>query len=167
MALIVEDGSGKPDAESYVSVEDADAYFADRGSPSTWADLTIPLKESALRYATQWLDALNWVGTIRRFSPAQALAWPRVGVTDSFGRIIAIDEIPERVKGAECERALAHVSEAINSGFSSRVTTKEKVGPIEVEYSDGVLGAEGPSNYPYILRLLKPLLGASNVLYRA
>ncbi len=39
MALIVEDGTGLANAESYLSVADADAYFLAHGNPSDWVDI--------------------------------------------------------------------------------------------------------------------------------
>lgn len=44
MALEVEDGSGKANADSYISVADADAYFAARGI-TLWATMQEVEKE--------------------------------------------------------------------------------------------------------------------------
>lgn len=54
MALIVEDGTGLADAESYLSVADADTYHADRNNEA-WQDYSTAEKEAALRKATQYI----------------------------------------------------------------------------------------------------------------
>jgi hypothetical protein len=79
MALVVEDGSGKPDAESYVSVLDADAYAAAR-LIDIWSaiETTTAIKEAALRRATEYLDmeyGLRLKGV--RSTQTQALEFPR------------------------------------------------------------------------------------------
>ena len=51
MSLVVEDGTGKADAESYISVADADTYHSNRGN-TDWAALTTTEKEQLLRGAT-------------------------------------------------------------------------------------------------------------------
>lgn len=76
-ALVVEDGSAKPDANSYASVADADAYNSGRLYSAAWADGAA--KEQALATATMLIDAhFNFTGA--RSTVAQALAWPRLGV---------------------------------------------------------------------------------------
>jgi len=75
MALIVEDGTAKTDANAYVSVADADSYFA---TNAAWTALTPTQKEAAIVAATRWVDDAYfglWNGF--RFAQYQALAWPR------------------------------------------------------------------------------------------
>jgi len=55
MPLIVEDNTGLANAESYISVADADVYLANMGRTS-WAAATTAAKEIALRKATQYID---------------------------------------------------------------------------------------------------------------
>jgi hypothetical protein len=77
MALIVEDGTGLSTAESYVSVAEADAYFALFPSDNWFG--TESEKENALRVASRDLDLLygaQWLGT--PFTTIQALSFPRV-----------------------------------------------------------------------------------------
>ena len=47
--MIVENGTGLPNADSYVSVEFADSYFSARGV-SAWVALTQTQKEQARSY---------------------------------------------------------------------------------------------------------------------
>jgi hypothetical protein len=72
-----EDGTGLPDATSYVSVEDADSYFTLRGN-SAWLDLTLEQKQSSLVQATDYLDSVfgtRFIGV--KSKTDQALEWPR------------------------------------------------------------------------------------------
>lgn len=76
MPLIVEDGTGRQDADAYVSVAEADAYFLTRNA--AWAGYTTDAREAAIRFATSWLDDTYlslWKGF--RVLESQALAWPR------------------------------------------------------------------------------------------
>lgn len=76
MPLIVEDGTGRTDADAYVSVAEADAYFLTRNT--AWAGYTNDAREAAIRFATSWLDDTYlslWKGA--RVNEFQALAWPR------------------------------------------------------------------------------------------
>lgn len=73
--LIVEDGTGKPDAESYATAEDLVFYAMKFG-------VVIPAEEVAqealLRRAALAMDGMKWKG--KRQSSDQALAWPRKDV---------------------------------------------------------------------------------------
>lgn len=80
--LIVEDGSGKPDAEAYVDEAYVTAYFAGLAGNPAWTNATVPQREAAIRAATSYLDnayAGRWLGY--RTSSEQRLDWPRSGVT--------------------------------------------------------------------------------------
>ena len=154
MALVVEDGTGKSNADSYISVTDADTYFTAHGSPSAWTGLSSANKESALRYATITLDG-NWDfwGTIT--FQTQALSWPRDGAEDGEGRAVGDQTVPSRVKDAVCELALLHTSSALNSNYERGNDIKgEQVGPIKTEYFDG---ASMEAQLPIITRILNGL----------
>jgi hypothetical protein len=76
MPLIVEDGTGRTNADAYVSVAEADAYFLARNT--AWAGYSNDAREAAIRFATSWLDDTYlglWKGA--RASEFQSLAWPR------------------------------------------------------------------------------------------
>lgn len=82
--MIVEDGTGKADANSYSDVASADAYFAERGN-TVWAGLTEQNKEFKLVQATDYIEgrfADKWRG--QPLTDTQALAWPRSGVGTPF-----------------------------------------------------------------------------------
>ena len=81
MSLICEDGSGKSDSESYISVADASSYHTARGN-TAWAALaTDALREAALRRATDYMRQAyrsRWQGY--KVNEDQALDWPRYDV---------------------------------------------------------------------------------------
>ncbi len=143
MAFVVEDGSGVTGANSYASVEFADAYFGDRGN-AVWdaiADLTD--KEKYLIQATDYIEAVY----ARRFmgemvATDQALSWPRYYADPHL-----YTSIPLRLQKATCEYALRAIDGPLlpdpkidPTGFSS-VVTKKVVGPIEKEFT--VMGSSG------------------------
>jgi len=133
MVLIVEDGTGKSDAESYASVVEADAYFTSLNNASwTGDDVT---KEAALRSATSYLDATyTWNGYI--YSDDQALGFPRTSIYDKEGRDLS-ESVPINVKKATYELAVAALSgDLVENINSSDYVKREKVGSLEVEYSD-------------------------------
>ncbi len=87
MALIVEDGSVVPNADSYISVADATTYFENHGDPQLWPNSHQDIKEGALRYATTTIDGMfRWTGEV--FSLPQPLGWPRTAATDNENRTI-------------------------------------------------------------------------------
>ena len=152
MPLIVEDGTGMATAESYVSVADADARHTAFGN-SAWTG-TDAVKEAALRRATAYIEQAyrsRWQGV--RMSEAQALSWPRYNViVDSWS--IASDEVPTEVANACADLALKALSADLNEDLD-RAVIREKVGPLETEYS-----AYSPERkrYPAIDMALAPFL---------
>lgn len=132
MALVVEDGTGKTDAESYISVADATAYHAARGN-SAWAGLASDtVREQMLRRATDYMEqayAIQWKG--ERVTDTQALSWPRSCVPG-----VASDIVPLAVSRACAEMALRAISGDLAPDLSGQVK-QETVGPISVTYADG------------------------------
>lgn len=143
MALVVEDGTGKTDAESYISVADTDTYVQlHLRSANTdrveWLAAATADKEIALRQATDWLDIQfqqRWQG--RRSNEDQALAWPRWGVVDFDGYTIESDSLPQDLLDATAEMAARGVSGDLFSDIDSPAgaikRTRDKVGPLESE----------------------------------
>lgn len=89
MALVVEDGTGLPNANSYVSVVFADDYV-ERFYPdefSQWDDLTGPRKEALLIQAAKFLDnILRWNSQL--LDEEQSLNFPRIPFRDINGRLV-------------------------------------------------------------------------------
>lgn len=155
MSLIVEDGTGLPNAESYVSVAQADAYFS-ATAVADWAAATLADREVALRRATAYMDA-RYSFRGERLRTVQALAWPRVGYGSS--------EVPENglwpvrpVANACCELALIAVRGQPYYVAQNTSSTAEReqvtVGPISVKYA--VTSArEGAVRFQFIDDMLR------------
>jgi hypothetical protein len=125
--LIVEDGSGKTDSQTYASEAVFLQYWTERG-------VTVAGEPSELLLrAMDYLEQQNFKGY--KYTQPQALQWPRSGVWID-GYAVAIDEIPLLLVEAQCEYGLS-----IDTGESplatvGRATKKEKVDVIEVTYQD-------------------------------
>ncbi len=134
MALIVEDGTGKADADSYISTEDADAYHRARFNEA-WALLSGVEKEAALRKATDYMTAAygpRWSGV--RVSASQALDWPRSGVV-SRGFTVDAATVPAEVSKACAELAVRAAAGQLLADVG-RTVVREKVDVLEVQYSE-------------------------------
>lgn len=134
MALIVEDGTGLSNAESYISVVDASTYHSSRNN-TTWTGIDSVL-EAALRRATEYIDLVyrtQWQG--RRILEAQALDFPRYGVVDSDGYTLASTEVPIGIIRATAELALRALTDDILPDVKTPGTLKvelvEMPGPLK------------------------------------
>ena len=137
MSLIVEDGSGRSDSESYISVVDADTYHSNIGN-ATWATLTTTVKEQLLRKATNYMVQVYrsvWAGI--RKNDTQSLDFPRFLVpkydNGAMYSYYDSDSVPKEVKDACCEFALKANSASLAPDLD-RLTKREKIGSLEVEY---------------------------------
>jgi hypothetical protein len=165
MTLIVEDGTGLPNAESYISVASASIYFSARGNTLWPSD--VPTCEAALRLATDYMLGLyrmRWDGF--RTSQTQALDWPRsfvprpdlVGGYYGYPNYYATNVVPIEVQQACAELALRYI---VNGDLApdiahEDVTTSVKVGPIEIQYAPG---ASPLVTFTAVNRKLAPFFG--------
>ena len=101
MALIVEDGAGLQDSDSFISLSGARAMAANYG-------YTLPADDSAaevsLRQGAIYVDLSEPSFTGERLNEGQGLSWPRSGAYRCRnGNDIAIssDEIPKEAKYAQ------------------------------------------------------------------
>ncbi len=136
MALIVEDGTGKADADAFVSVADCDAYHVALGNSDWTGDETV--KEAAIRRSTAYLTtAYVYVGE-RLKGRSQSLSWPRNNAYDVEGDLVPNNEVPTEIVAATCEAALYELTNpnGLNQVITLTERTKsEKVDVIEVEYA--------------------------------
>jgi hypothetical protein len=104
ITLIVEDGSGKSNANSYTSIAEGDAYHDAHLYSSDWTGATDATKDIALAMATRQLDEkFTWDGT--KANETNALQWPRHNTTDRGGYAIESTEIPQDLINATAELA--------------------------------------------------------------
>lgn len=107
---VIADGGG-PEDNSYVTIDEAFAYFETRLDASAWDAATQRRRAQALIAATRDIEALRFKGeladiTFDTATPsrrAQALAFPRSYTIDGNGDLV----VPPEVKRATCEQALA------------------------------------------------------------
>jgi len=165
MGLIVEDGTGKSDANTYVSLAEADAYFVDHGAPASWSGVASGSRIAALKYATSSMNSFGWIGSLFNFT--QALAWPRIGAIDAEGRDVS--GIPQRVKDAQCEYAFAHVQKSIVTPVDRNdVLQSVSAGSVSLTWKDN---APVDRDFDYIYGLLDGLAiglnGSEIPIYRS
>ena len=138
---------------SYVSLADAVAYMADRLYTDAWDSATSGQQEKALIMAATALDSQNWKGVIT--SDDQAMAWPRSGVYDREGREVDSATVPQPVKDAQAEIALAILAEDPADARDPAVK-RMKAGSVEVEYRSALSAASAIRGAA--LPLVKPFL---------
>jgi hypothetical protein len=159
MAFTVENGTGLAGANAYISADDADDYHEMRRN-TAWDDLDDDEKEAAILKATDYMDAAySWAGD--RSTSTQALGWPRSGVV-ADGVSLASDELPAALVRACAELALRASSSDLAPDVP-RLKSREKVGPIEVEYDPH---ARAYTTYRLIDSILAPLLAGASGVFR-
>jgi len=104
MTIVTEDGTGLPDASSYVSTDFVDSYAAGRGYTS-WGGLTQSQKEASVVLASDYIDTTQTF-TGNRNSLTQGLQWPR---TDGYDTASQAD-IPSNFMPRELLRATAELA---------------------------------------------------------
>lgn len=117
ITVTVEDGTGKADANSYISVEAASAYHAANfHTAAAWAALTADQKAQAVITASRMLDQqFTWNG--KRTVAAQAMQWPRSYVPNPVAGqpeeddYIEEDEVPPEIINA-CAQLAYEVTQA-------------------------------------------------------
>jgi len=161
MALVVENGTGLANAESYISVAGADARMSGFGN-DTWATLTTTEKEEALRRATvAMVQSLRERWTGARVTATQALDWPRYGVTVD-GYQVASTIVPADVAAACADLAFKAAAGDLFPDLE-RGIVREKVGPIETEYDRATPQS---TRRPSIEMMLSPYLTGGSSMAR-
>lgn len=158
MSLVVEDGTGLSNAESYCTVVFATAYHASLGHTAAWAAIVDP--EVALRLATNYMEAvwrMKWKGF--RKTSTQALSWPRTWVENpdypGYASYIDSNSVPTIVQQMCADLALRTVTDLLPDLAPEAFLKKAKVGSLEVEYS----GSGPPSTvYPAVALRLAPYM---------
>jgi hypothetical protein len=159
---------GAPNANSYRSLAETNAYFEARLNHGTWAQETSDRRTQALLDAAIRLDQINWLGA--RVDAVQALAWPRIGVAKrdgadvytyawagswpaSYGEQYRTDEIPKVVRDAQCELAFAYLND-FNDGDEAEVKAFAADG-VSVTYDQPALAGALPAQ---VARLIAGLV---------
>ena len=157
IVFVVEDGTGKSDSTSYVSVSEADD-ISDLNiyTAAAWDALSNASKENLLMYCTKSLDArTKWKG--EKTNILQALEWPRKEVTDKYGNTVSDNSVPFNLRMAVVEFAKWNATaDKISNETPSSVTQEIKVDSITVKFADASKIATAQFELPdFILDLLK------------
>ena len=137
---------------SYLTTDEADAFFDDRLYVQAWTDSTTAQRESALIMAARALDGQHYAGGITDTS--QAMAWPRQGVYDRERRAIDSATVPQAVKDAQCEVALGILNENPDDARDPAIKAMQ-AGSVSVQYRSGTSNTALRGG---ALALLKPFL---------
>ncbi len=153
-SLVVEDGSIVTGANSFVSLEDADAYHALRGSVA-WAAATTAAKEAAIVQATDYLCGLAWQGYL--IQQDQPLCWPRSGVYSPEGWEWPWNTVPAPVVSACCVLAVEALSAALEASLErgGQIQSVQVPGAVSVTYA---VGAPAGRQFPAVERLLRGMM---------
>jgi hypothetical protein len=168
MALIVENGSIVPGADSYVSLADARALAAKYGKELPADDTAA---EAALRNGAVYVGLQEPAMCGQRVSAEQYLAYPRKYVF-MYGFAVASDSIPSQIITAQVLAAVEYGSGTdVRASSDGRVVESERVeGAVAVSYfNNGATGAS--TTITAAIDALRPLLcggnnGASFLVYR-
>lgn len=130
--MVVEDGTGLIDANSYVDIAYADDYFSTRGQ-TEWVDLETSQKEILLVKATDYIDsAFKWKGTKK--SNEQGLNFPRINLVNDDG--FTVKNVPLALKKAvlECAYLIKDGTELFQSTNENGAVTSEHIGSLSFTY---------------------------------
>lgn len=165
---------GASNANSFVTVAEADAYAEGRLNAAAWESATADTRARAVIEASRDISYLYWKGST--VSASQALAWPRAYVQDPDApyddQTISLDdivyfpetEVPQRVKDATCELALQYLKAGGNDVAmpdpSDGIVSKQ-VDVISVTYTDnGSRVTKGLNRFPRVMAFIGPMLAA-------
>jgi hypothetical protein len=139
MAVTIDATVGGENSNSYLTLEEAEEYFATRmPAPTNWAATPVPSnddKSKALITATRIIDQMaDWKGEVA--ADEQALLWPREDMVDLKGLDMDNDVIPNELKYATCEFADALLGTDKTADLSSMGLSELGVGSIKIKFSD-------------------------------
>lgn len=141
--LIIENGQGLSNSESYVDVDYVDAYFLKRGI-NEWASLAN--REQLIVRAMDYIENnYSYKGT--KLVSTQSLQFPRLIDGETVVPPIAL-------KNAVCELALKSNDEDLLAD-TDKTTIREKVGALEIEYDPN---QDNIKNFNFVNKLLAPYL---------
>ena len=158
--LIVEDGTGLPNANSYCDLDYALEYCTMKGYTS-WQALSETEQKVFIIRGTEFIDNFyNWRG--RKGKGSQALSFPRLDLYDDDQYLI--NGIPEKLKKACLEAAFLNSTSGADTLFTTKdengAIKRQKVDSLEVEYFSNQQNETNQSSVDYttIYDILNKLL---------
>lgn len=172
--LIIEDGTGVANANSYAAAADARAYAALRGITLPAAGAGVDPVEVFLVLAAEYLDSRAWVGYLA--TATQGLAWPRVfdfpllaypfypyEIAGYWEAYLPFDPsyyvLPEKIAAAQCQLVIEQFNGVVlmpTTAGGTQFITREKTDTIETNYSEK-LGTLSTPTMPIVTSLLRGL----------
>lgn len=167
MAIIVEDGSGKTNANSYIDVDFARAYAESRGFSFPVDTEVEPWIVNACDFVESFAEQFKG----NRKTATQALSWPRTNVVID-GEKFPDDKIPTQLKLAQAQAVVEQSQGSVlQPPITDYAVRREKVDVIEVEYATG--GGQNNTatvtltpKFPKVEQWLRPLLGGTGGLLK-
>ncbi len=168
MAFIVEDGSGLPNSNAYVSVAAFREYHTDRGVDlSAYTDAQLQV---AIIKATDFLeDRYRYIGQIRLST--QALEWPRINAFYRDGRVASL--VPVEITRATLILGQIALTEDLfilptvstNGQLVKRERVRVDVIEEAIEYQEGGI-VQTQREFPQVESLLQGLIVSGQFLLR-
>lgn len=138
-----------PDTNGYITVADADTWFASSFGNAQWLALTAAEKQVAITEASRALESLHWWG--EKCGTTQPWAWPRKLAASSGCGEAVCTALPGDVVSAVCQLALSlHITPtalvpALAGSTGATITTstagggngavkRQKLGDLEQEF---------------------------------
>lgn len=170
MAFVFNAASGSSTANSYVTVAEADDYFAGTLGLSNWTALSAARKQGALVQATNRIDSESFGGQLTDRTQ-QVLQWPRSYVLTRDTRTSATNTfevngyyyrdpviIPREIKQATFELAYHYIikdsGEFTVDDNDLETLTSYKVGPLDLGIKDGIKADRLPTKVTNLLKAL-------------
>lgn len=131
MALTLIETAAASNANTYVTLAEAETIMETVFHKDAWTAATDANKKIVLVEATRLLDAhYEWNGI--KYTDAQSLRWPRYSVYDPDGDDLDYDSIPSFLKTATALLALSILSEDVTAEPDTAGFKELKVGPLEL-----------------------------------
>ena len=163
--LVVEDGTGLSNSNSYVTLEEANERIGliYAGSDSSWTALGINTRNGYLVRAAEIINIQNF----QPYPPVsrdQAMPFPKASAIYT-GTGISLGQIPVILKNAQIELAYTYIDSPVFP-TENRSIQRASIGDLSIEYSDRTINSvvEEPILPNRILQLLRPLLAGSSAL---
>ena len=160
MAATIDATISGANANSFVTLDEANDYFATVPDSSTWDDKTVDQKKRSLIAATRWIDSFVFFGD--RCDAGQALKFPRNNYQVDDVEL-SCTVIPNNIKYAQFElaRALANDPDAMTGNVGTNGNIAEaKLGDLEVKYNTNTQGTGSVNNIMDVFPWLQSYLGA-------
>lgn len=160
MAATIDATLSGANANSYVTLAEADAYFETVPSSTQWDNKQDDKKNRALIAATRWIDSFVFYGD--RCDHGQALKFPRNNYQVDDVEL-ACTAIPNNIKYAQYElaRALANDTDAMTGNVGTNGNIAEaKLGDLAVKYNVASQGTGSVNNIMDVYPWLQSYLGA-------